>query len=241
VKDVGWLPMGLQPQIYDPALTYEDVLNGERDIDIFMMIDRTSPWRRERMDRMNEAFPNGHFYGKGWKRGYLPPGREAEYLKKAKIGPNFHNSTGPINFRTFYLPANGVMLLCDNKRFLGQIYELDIEAVGFDDVKECIELCEYYISHDKERREIAARGWKRAISDYNEIAVFDRLVRHIEKNRLKVTERKKTDYEGIVADYRRTIKIGTKIRLRMLKLVLIPVGIAVKIIRKVRRLIARAE
>lgn len=181
VKHAEWSPMGLQPTIYDRTITFDGILNGERDIDLFMMLDRTAPWRKERVEKLARAFPEAHFYGRGWPRGFLPNDKELEYLRRAKIGPNIHNSTGPINYRTFYLPANGVMQICDNKKFLGEIYELGKEAVGFDTIEECIELCRYYLAHDEERRIIAANGWKRAVTDYNEIAVFNKVIKNVEK------------------------------------------------------------
>jgi len=179
-KHVEWSPMGLQPTIYDQAITYESILNGARDIDLFMMVDRLSPSRQARLDRLAAAIPDGHFYGRGWPRGFLPNDRELEYLRRSKVGPNIHNSTGPINYRTFYLPANGVMQICDNKSHLGTVFELGKEVVGFDDIGECIDLCRYYIDHDEERRVIAAHGWKRAVSDYSEVSVFGRIIAKIE-------------------------------------------------------------
>jgi spore maturation protein CgeB len=182
VKNVNWSPMGLQSATdYDHSITYESILNGNRDIDLFMMVDKTYKWRRERLDILEESFPSAHFYGKGWKRGMIPAKEQLQYLSRAKIGPNIHNSTGPINFRTFYLPANGVMQICDNKSNLGKIYELNKEVVGFDTIHECIELCRYYLAHDEERRTIAANGWKRALKDYDMIPVFERNMEIIEK------------------------------------------------------------
>ena len=181
VKAAEWSPMGLQPTIYDPTLTYEQIINGERDIDLFMMADRISPWRKDRLDKLALAFSEAHFYGQGWPRGYLPSGQEVSFLQRAKVGPNLHNSTGPINYRTYYLPANGVMQICDNKSYLAKIYELGKEVVGFDTIDECIDLCRYYLSHDEERRLIAANGWKRALTDYTESAVFRRNMTLIEE------------------------------------------------------------
>jgi len=180
VRRAEWVPMGLMPGTYDPTLRQEDILEGRRDIDVLMLIDRLSPPRRARMDQMARAFPDGHFYGRGWPRGYLPVGEELAMLRRAKIGPNFHNSTGPINLRLFQLPANGVMQISDNKSHLGTVYELDKEVVGFDTVEECIDLCRYYLAHDRQRREIAAAGWRRALCDYNEAAAFAWRVRVIE-------------------------------------------------------------
>jgi hypothetical protein len=181
IERVHWMPIGLQPHLYDHTLTYDSVLSGDRDIDLFMMIDRLTPWRKARLDQFAQAFPDGHFYGRGWPRGYLDASIEIDFLLRAKISPNFHNSTGPINYRTFYAPANGVMLICDNKKFLGEIYELGKEAVGFDSVEECIDLTNYYLRHDQARRLIAANGWRRVINDYNELAVFKRTIMLIQK------------------------------------------------------------
>ncbi len=206
VTAAEWSPMGLQPAIYDPTLTYERVLNGERDIDLFMMADRVSPWRKDRLDKLALSFPDAHFYGQGWPRGYLPNNQELNYLQRAKIGPNLHNSTGPINYRTYYLPANGVMQVCDNKSHLAKIYELGKEAVGFDTVEECIDLCRYYLEHDEERRLIAANGWKRAVTDYTEIAVFRRAVSQMEK---RLVQRKPKQGGNLARERRQaTLVIG---------------------------------
>jgi glycosyltransferase involved in cell wall biosynthesis len=177
-KHAVWHPMGFQGY-YSPQLTYEDILSGERDIDIFMMAERASKWRRERFDILERAFPEGFFFGAGWKRGYLPTGNEISWLQRTKICPNIHNSTGPINFRTFYLPANGVLQICDNKKHLAKIYELGKEAVGFNTIEECVDLCRYYLAHDEERRYIAANGWKRVTNDYTEEKIFERAVQAI--------------------------------------------------------------
>jgi spore maturation protein CgeB len=178
-KRAEWRPMGVQPDIYDGTVTREQILTGERDLDLFLMLDRSAPWRRERVEKLAAAFPDAHFYGEGWPRGFLPAAEQIAYLKRAKIGPNIHNSTGPINFRTFYLPANGVLQICDNKSHLGTIYELGKEAIGFDSMEECIEQCRYYLAHDEERRHIAAAGWERAMRDYTEVPIFRRVVETI--------------------------------------------------------------
>lgn len=187
VPYVEWTPMGLMPEIYDPTLTEMEILEGQRDIDLFLMLDRSYPLRKSRLDQLADAFPSGHFYGKGWSKGYLPPAQQLAFLRRAKIGPNIHNSTGPVNYRTFYLPANGVLQICDNKSHLGQIFALGEEAVGFDRIDEGIDLCRYYLAHDRERREIAARGFRRAMRDYTEIPVFSSRVACIERHRRTAT------------------------------------------------------
>jgi spore maturation protein CgeB len=175
--------MGVDPSVYDPRLTELAILDGVRDIGLTLLADRTSPWRRDRLDRLSAAFPGGRFHGKGWPSGYLPPAEQVGVLQRTKVGPNLHNSTGPVNFRTFYLPANGILQICDNRSHLGRVFRVGEEAIGFDTLEECIDLCRYYLAHDRERREIAARGFRRAMTDYTEVPVFASKVAAIARHR----------------------------------------------------------
>lgn len=198
VRNVEWMPLGAQTGFYDRTLTYEDILTRERDIDLFMMIDKTSKFRIERLSKLEQAFPDAHFYGRGWKRGILPGYLQLSYLARAKIGVNVHNSTGPINHRTFALPANGVMQICDNKSYLANIFEPGVEAIGFDSIDECIDLCRYYLAHDDERRLIAANGWKRAITEYTEESVFERAYHLIAKYIGQIEDKSQSNIRSIV-------------------------------------------
>ncbi len=183
VDNVEWMPMGLLPGYYDPAISEKELFSVNRDIDLFLIADRLSPFRKERLDYLYQQFPYAHFFGNGWPRGMLSLGQEQIFLKRSRIGPNIHNSTGPINFRLFTLPANGVLQICDNKKHLSQVFELGKEIVGFDSIEECVDLCRYYFAHENERLEIAIAGWKRTMSDYTETAVFSRLLTSINKYR----------------------------------------------------------
>jgi len=176
IEQVEFWPLGFFEEDYDHALTREAILTGDRPVDITLLCERESGWRRERLDQLVAAFPNGAYYGKGWPNGFLPEEERIPLYCRTKIGINLHNSTGPINYRTYMLPANGVMQICDNKSHLGQIFALDKEVVGFDTLEEAIEKCRYYLAHDAERREIAVAGWERALRDYNETQIFQRLV-----------------------------------------------------------------
>lgn len=175
-RNVEFWPMGFHAGDHDSRLTKEAILCGERDVEVTLLCERENKWRESRLDRYVAEFPRGKYFGKGWPRGFLPEEEKVPLYQRTLIGPNFHNSTGPINFRTYVLPANGVMQLCDNKAHLGKIFELNKEVVGFDTVDEAIDLTRYYLAHDDERRSIAAAGWERAMRDYNEIAVFEKAV-----------------------------------------------------------------
>jgi len=180
VKNVEFWPLGFMSTDYDPSLTEEKILSGERDQDITLLCERKYvPDRIKRLDQFAAAFPSGNYFGAGWPGGFLNDEKRIPLYLRTKIGPNFHNSSGPINFRTYTLPACGVMQVCDNKSHLGKIFELDKEVIGFDSVSEAIEKTKYYLANDEERRKIAAAGWKRSVKDYNEIAVFSLIEKYV--------------------------------------------------------------
>lgn len=187
VKLAYWWPIGFRLEDYDPDLDSFAVLQKKRECDIALLCERISPYRKERVDKIQKAYPLGAYYGKGWDAGYLPENKRVPLLQNTKIGINIHNSTGPINFRTFYLPANGVLQICDNKSNLYKIFKKN-EVVGYDSTNEAIELIRYYLHNERERVEIALAGWRRVIDEYNEIAVFQKAIEIINKHYLKFSE-----------------------------------------------------
>lgn len=176
VQHCDFLPICCPDNERDPMITVEQILEGDRDVDIVFLGERESPWRRSRLDQLRTAFPKALMRGRGWSDGFLPAEQKLPIYKRAKIGWNIHNSVGPVNLRTYALPANGVMEICDNKCRLGQLFQLDREIVAFDSIEECIELTQYYLAHEKERREIAARGFERVLRDYTEEKQWKRLL-----------------------------------------------------------------
>lgn len=182
IQNVDFLPFGCPDSDRDLTLTKNQILEGERDIDVVLLCERESPWRRERLDALRRAFPRALMRGRGWPKGFLPLEQTMPTYRRSKIGWNIHNSVGPVNRRTYMLPANGVMQICDNKTLFGHLFNLGEEGVGFDNIEECIELTHYYLTHDDERRCIAAQGWERAIKDYSEEKVWERLVTTIQSH-----------------------------------------------------------
>jgi len=181
VKRAVFWPLGYRHNDYNPRLTKEMILNGSRSNDIMLCCERVSQHRTERLDKFSKEFPQGAYYGRGWPNGFLAESDRVPLMQKTKLGINIHNSTGPINFRTYYLPANGVLQVCDNKEHLGRIFEIGTEAVGYNSIEEAIDLCRYYLEHDEERRAIAAAGFERAVKDYNEVSVFKIMIKEVEK------------------------------------------------------------
>ena len=92
--------------------------------------------------------------------------------ERTKIGLNMHISYGPINTRLYQLPANGVMQICDCKKGLGDVFEIDKEIIAYKSINEAIELIKYYLSDEKERENIALAGYRRVMTDYRRVSTF---------------------------------------------------------------------
>lgn len=197
VRNVRWWPLGFRRNDYESSLTEDEILDGRRDVDLALLCERMTRYRKRRVDQFVRKFPNGAYYGAGWPAGFLPEAERVPLLQRTRVGINIHNSTGPINFRTFYLPANGVLQICDNKAHLGKIFELNKEVVGYDSIKEAVELTRYYLDHDAQRRQVAAAGWRRALADYNEVACFQRLLDAVREVRPDVSTRASLVAPGI--------------------------------------------
>ena len=175
VREPRFWPLGWSAIDRDHTVTRQRILEEERPVALSLVCDRLSPWRRERLDAFAGAFPDGVYRGTGWPGGILAEAERVPLMARTRIAPNFHNSTGPVNSRTYCAPANGALLLCDNRSHLAELYRPGVEAVGFDSVAEAVELCHHYLAHEDERRAIACAGWERALRDYSVAARFRQL------------------------------------------------------------------
>ncbi len=176
IEHVYWTPHGFFQDDYKPNKSIDELFTQPRDVDVSLLCERLTLYRKRNVDKYVADFPQGVYYGRGWPKGFLPEKERVPLLQRTKIGINIHNSTGPINYRTYYLPANGILQICDNKSHLGKIYELNKEVVGFDNIDEAIDLTRYYLSHENDRLEIAIAGYKRVLIDYNEVAAFNKII-----------------------------------------------------------------
>ena len=167
-KRVDWIFHALRPGFVDPEMTREKILQEQREIDVTMFCERIHGLsdRAQRLERLHTEFPHANLRGQGWPGGFAKDGEIRNTYRQTRIGWNFHHSIGPCNSRMYMLPAFGVLQICDNKDNLGRILELDREVIGFDTLEECIDKTHYYLTHEDERREIAARGFERVTRDF---------------------------------------------------------------------------
>ena len=91
-------------------------------------------------------------------------------LYNARISLNHHIDTAENyanNMRLFEATGVGSFLLTDQKSNLADLFEPGKEVAAYRSVEECIELAEYYLSHEDERRAIAQAGQQRTLSEHS--------------------------------------------------------------------------
>lgn len=180
LRDVRFWPLGSQLGEERIALTDEQILDpAMRPVTIIFQGERNG-LRRIRLDALQRAFPSAVCRGHGWPAGYAMDAEPGGPYQRAQIGWNVHNSIGPVNFRTYDLPAQGALQICDNRAHLASLFALDVEVVGFSTISEAIDLTRHYLAHPEEQRRIALAGHRRWRRDYTPDRVWDRLVEYAE-------------------------------------------------------------
>jgi spore maturation protein CgeB len=182
MKNENWIPLGVLDEDYDTTKTEDTIFEQERDIDIIYV---GAPYiqKLELLAKVKKAFGrNCRLYGRfrlpwniyynlryrwpGWMRTISFPERTRLH-QRAKIGFNVHwNNHGLGNQRLYYLPANGVMQICDSQQYLGRVFEVGKEVETYRSADELIEKIRYYLAHDDEREKIALRGYGRTMKEY---------------------------------------------------------------------------
>lgn len=182
LNNVYFWPLGSLSTIDDVSDLSEDgIMDINKRKNPIVFFGGVTAWRKDRQKKLMKCFPNAFIAGRGQARGYVTWNEIWKTYRNSQIGWNMHNSTGPINFRTYDLPAHGVLQICDNKNNLGKIFKLDKEVVGFDNIDECIEKTHYYLDDQEEQREIALAGWRRWKKDYHPDQIWEILTNIVEK------------------------------------------------------------
>jgi len=72
VKEVRFWPLGFMATDFDPSLTEDQILNGDRSHDVTLLCEKKYVQDRiNRLDQFANAFPKGNYFGAGWPKGFL--------------------------------------------------------------------------------------------------------------------------------------------------------------------------
>lgn len=177
-QNVHYLPHAADPEVCRPvALTPEEQKQWGGDLSL---IGSLYPYRGFLMREM-EAF-DLKIWGKGWSslpsddpirrrfQGRSVWGEEkTKVICGSKISLNPHhplNDITGINDRTFDIAACGGFQLLDRKADLEKHFKIGEEVVTYGDKKELIDLIQYYLRHDEERRKIAENAYRRILKEH---------------------------------------------------------------------------
>ena len=141
-------------------------------------------------DRLPEfgAYPGQIEIGK-----WMGPTETAEVYSGTKIMLNMHRSpydesinqnksgvaAASPNPRTFEISACATLQLVDTREDLASFYIPGQEIETFNSQEELLEKVDFYLTHEKERRDIALRGLERTFRDHTYENRIDELLRHI--------------------------------------------------------------
>ncbi|OYD08924.1 CgeB family protein [Paludifilum halophilum] len=132
----------------------------------------------------------------------VPPREAAKYYNGAKIVLNIHRTRNDIdqnplrlpaytpNNRTFDIAACRSFQLISHRRDLQHFFEIEKEIVpfrGLDDLKNKID---YYLIHDEEREQIAARAYRRTLREHTYTARMRTLLYKLYSQILKPRKRR---------------------------------------------------
>jgi hypothetical protein len=90
-------------------------------------------------------------------------------LAQSKIVINRHidvSENYANNMRLYEATGMGALLITDNKKNLGDLFEVGKEVIEYEDPEELVQKIKYYLEHDKEMAKIANAGQKRTLKDH---------------------------------------------------------------------------
>lgn len=156
--------------------------------------------RQRYIDALEAAGIKTAVFGFGTAGGRLTLPEKTEIFNTSKINLNFSGVTEvtgltrgseivkrktQIKGRIIEVSLCGGFVLTEAATGLDKVYEIGRELEVFSDEKELVEKVKYYLSHDEEREEIAERGYKRSLRDYNIKTAVPKLLADIDALRLK--------------------------------------------------------
>jgi spore maturation protein CgeB len=195
-----FIPLGACPDKYyaQGNRTDEAFFSTQRDIDVIYVgaaykgkLWRVLMLKRHFKDRLYLGGKRWNGVGLGWKGiavrlfsrlgglGEIREVTDADLVglyQRAKVGFNCHLSYGPSNLRTYELPLNGVLQVCDCEEGLRELYTVGREVLAYKGMRGAIAAIEHYLHHESERFAIAKAGYHRAMQEYRMEGSFAKLL-----------------------------------------------------------------
>ncbi|MEW6100982.1 MAG: glycosyltransferase [Candidatus Omnitrophota bacterium] len=117
-------------------------------------------------------------WGRGWEKegpllkrhfkGFASGEKMVKVFNASKVALNIHHpqTVDGVNLRTFEICASGAFQLVDERSALSRLFKVGQELVCFRDTGDLKNLIDYFLKNEKERQEVAQRGYERANSEH---------------------------------------------------------------------------
>lgn len=161
-KRVFYVGLGFAPEVFYPKRPC--AFEGSRDRGI-VFCGNPAMGRERRLRLLADRFPGQV----EWRQG-LSHSEMADFLRSGRVGWN-QVANGPprdhisCNLRVYELLGCGTMLFCSRSKHI-DFLEDGRHCVFWDDDKDMIRKAKYYLTHEKERGQIAERGYKEAVENH---------------------------------------------------------------------------
>lgn len=109
----------------------------------------------------------------------LTPAEYTKVFNASTININLHSSTecdgvDPsgdfVNPRTVELASSKAFQLVDKRSLLGEMFKEGEEIITFSSRNELLDLIDYYLSHEEERKEVIEKSYQRAMKDHTYVS-----------------------------------------------------------------------
>lgn len=154
-ESVEWLPPACDPDTHNRP-------SGERSVDVGFVGKlgaRGGDRQRTLQMVLNRYATNdyGHYYS---------PKEMSSLYAQCKIVFN-KSINGDLNMRVFEAMASGALLVTDRiDNGINQLFEEGVHYVGYATVAEAIDRIDYFLSHERDRQQIAIQGQRRACGEH---------------------------------------------------------------------------
>lgn len=158
-------------------------VEAEKDIDVSFIGYCTKNDRIECIEFLRENGIKVETYGTGSKNGFLELSTLHKIYARTKINLNFTklgvvdwlndddpmlNNVRQLKARPAQTAATRTFCLTEYEPSLPHAFEIGKEIICFHDKASLLEKVRYYLAHDREREEIAANAYKRALKDHED-------------------------------------------------------------------------